>query len=176
MEKKIEKSKSLKETFLTKRKDILKSYFASEKNNEHHLENLGEINGVVFINDSQSVDLDKTWYSLEKTEAPIIWIAGGVNKSNDYSILKGIAKEKIKIIVCLGTDDVNIVNGLHNDVQLIINALNLNDAVKTAAKFSAQGDVVLFSPACPSYDEFENYQERGRAFKAEVEKLKWGGL
>ena len=176
MDKKIEKSKSLKENFLTKRKDILKSYFESEKNNEHQLENLGEINGVVFINDSHSVDIDKTWYSLEKTEAPIIWIAGGVNKSNDYSILKGIVKEKVKMIVCLGNDDVNIVNGLHKYAQLIINAININDAIKTAVKFAAQGDVVLFSPACPSYDNFENYQERGRAFKAEVEKLKWGGL
>jgi UDP-N-acetylmuramoylalanine--D-glutamate ligase len=176
MDKKIEKSKSLKENFLTKRKDILKSYFESEKNNEHQLENLGEINGVVFINDSHSVDIDKTWYSLEKTEAPIIWIAGGVNKSNDYSILKGIVKEKVKMIVCLGNDDVNIVNGLHKYAQLIINAININDAIKTAVKFAAQGDAVLFSPACPSYDKFENYQERGRAFKAEVEKLKWGGL
>jgi UDP-N-acetylmuramoylalanine--D-glutamate ligase len=176
MEKKIEKSNKIKESFLSKRKEIIKSYFGVDKNTEHHLENLGTINGVEFINDSQSVDLDKTWYSLEKTEAPIIWIAGGVNKSNDYSVLKGIAKEKIKLIVCLGNDDVNIVNGLHQHVQLIISATNMSDAVKTASKFAAQGDVVLFSPACPSYDNYENYQERGKAFKAEVEKLKWGGL
>lgn len=176
MEKKLKSSTSLRETLINKRNEFLKSYINNDKPSEHHLENVAKINGVEYINDSKSCDFESTWFSLEKTEAPIIWIAGGVNKSNDYSKLKGIAKEKIKIIVCMGNDDVNLISGLHNYVQLIISANNMKDAVQTAQKFAAEGDAVLFSPACPSYDSYENFEERGREFKAEVEKLKWGGI
>lgn len=177
MEKKIiNKQANVENEFLKQRQQFRKSTFQSDKSAEHHLELVDVIHGVDYINDSVSVDIQSTWNSLERIQKSIVWIAGGTSKGNDYSDLHGIVREKVKVIVCYGKEQIQLLRAFHTDATVIINASNLSDAVYAASKLAQENDCVLFSPACASYDEFDNYEKRGQAFKAEVSKLKWGGI
>ena len=152
-------------------KDVIRESLSHFSNIEHRLENLGKVGGIEFINDSKATNVNATWYALESMENPVIWIAGGVDKGNDYSKLKLLVKEKVKMIICLGVDNRKIHEAFNHDVDLIINTTNMHEAVNMAYKMAAKGDVVVLSPACASFDLFENYEDRGRQFKKSVRNL-----
>ncbi|WP_462316939.1 UDP-N-acetylmuramoyl-L-alanine--D-glutamate ligase [Marinilabilia sp.] len=139
---------------------------------EHRLENVAEINGVMYINDSKATNIDSTWYALESMEKPVIWIAGGTDKGNDYSVLEELAVQKVKKLICLGADNSKIMGFFKGKISKIAETNSMKEAVKEAARSVRVGDVVLLSPACASFDLFDNYVQRGRMFKEEVNKLK----
>jgi UDP-N-acetylmuramoylalanine--D-glutamate ligase len=176
MERKVVKKENVENEFLKQRQEFRKSTFQSDKSAEHRLELVDVIHGVEYINDSVCVDINATWNSLERLQKKIIWIAGGASKNNDYSELHGIVKEKVRAIICFGDEQTNLLKAFHNDAKVVLNANSITEAVFTANKLAEENECVLFSPACPSYGEFESYEKRGQAFKAEVSKLKWGGL
>lgn len=138
---------------------------------EHRLEFVNTISGVDFINDSKATNVNSTWYALESMNRPVVWIAGGQDKGNEYEMLHEMVKEKVKAIVCLGVDNSKIINEFGNMVETIIETDSAEDAVKVAFKLSKKGDIVLLSPACASFDLFKNYEDRGRQFKAAVKSL-----
>jgi UDP-N-acetylmuramoylalanine--D-glutamate ligase len=129
------------------------------------------IRGVEFINDSKATNINSTWYALETMNKPVILILGGVDKGNDYEVLKELVVEKVKAIVCLGTDNTKIHEAFGDVVSLIVNVDNAIDAVQSAFHFAEKGDVVLLSPACASFDLFKNYEDRGIQFKKAVKDL-----
>ncbi len=149
---------------------------AEQKPAEHHLELYASLKGVDYINDSKSCDLDSAWLSLEKIQKPMVWILGGSSRDNDYAQLCGMVGEKVHTLICLGKDSLRILQDLHLYAKLILQANDINEAVKIASKISQKGDAILFSPACPSYDTYANYEDRGRQFKAAVDKIEWGGI
>ncbi len=135
---------------------------------EHRLEPVAERNGVLWINDSKATNVDSVWYALESMKRPVVWIAGGTDKGNDYEPLKGFAREKVHTLVCMGLDNAKLVREFSGVVPEVISTDSL-DAAMTAAKAAARsGDVVLLSPACASFDLFKNYENRGELFKAWV--------
>ncbi len=135
---------------------------------EHRLEPVAERNGVLWINDSKATNVDSVWYALESMTRPVVWIAGGTDKGNDYEPLKGFAREKVHTLVCMGLDNAKLVREFSGVVPEVISTDSL-DAAMTAAKAAARsGDVVLLSPACASFDLFKNYENRGELFKAWV--------
>lgn len=135
---------------------------------EHRLEPVKTVNGVAYINDSKATNVDSVWYALDAMTKPVIWIAGGTDKGNDYTPLKALAKAKVKALICMTTD----MNKLHEDFQdlipIIEDADSAEDAVSRAARLAENGDVVLLSPACASFDLFKNYMDRGEQFKKAV--------
>jgi UDP-N-acetylmuramoylalanine--D-glutamate ligase len=137
----------------------------------HRMEPVSTVRGVEFINDSKATNVNSTWYALESMERPTILILGGVDKGNDYSILLDLVREKVKAIVCLGTDNGKIHEAFKNDVKLIVNTATAEEAVKAAFHFATPGDTVLLSPACASFDLFKNYEDRGDQFKQAVREL-----
>jgi UDP-N-acetylmuramoylalanine--D-glutamate ligase len=138
---------------------------------EHRMEYVVTIRGVEFINDSKATNVNSTWYALESMEKPTILILGGIDKGNDYSLIEGLVKEKVKAIICLGADNRKIHDAFGNIVSTIVNTDNAVDAVKAAFHLSNKGDVVLLSPACASFDLFKNYEDRGNQFKRAVKEL-----
>ncbi len=138
---------------------------------EHRLEFVADVHGVQFVNDSKATTVDAVWYALESFEKPVIWIAGGIDKGNDYSKLTDIVTQKVRAIVCLGKDNRKIHEAFSKVVDLIVNTESAEDAVRSAYHFSNPGDVVLLSPACASFDLFANYEERGQKFKEAVKML-----
>jgi UDP-N-acetylmuramoylalanine--D-glutamate ligase len=158
-------------SILNIRKDVIRESLSNFENVEHRLEFVASVGGVSFINDSKATNVNSAWYALESTSNPVIWIAGGVDKGNDYEMLLPLVKEKVKLIICLGVDNSKIHSAFGKDVDLILNTTSMTEAVKTAYRFSEKGDTVLLSPACASFDLFLNYQDRGRAFKQEVKRL-----
>lgn len=138
---------------------------------EHRLERFLKVHGIEFINDSKATNVNSTWYALESISKPIVWIAGGVDKGNDYSMLKGLAKEKVKAIVCLGKDIQKIHDSFKGVVKNIVDASSMDEAVKAAYYLARNGDTVLLSPACASFDLFDNYEDRGNQFKQKVRNL-----
>jgi UDP-N-acetylmuramoylalanine--D-glutamate ligase len=153
------------------RKEKIRDAMQNFESLEHRMEHVSTVRGVEFINDSKATNVNSTWYALESMEHPTILILGGVDKGNDYSILTDLVKEKVKAIVCLGTDNRKIHEAFQNDVQLIMNTGSAEEAVKTAFHFANKGDVVLLSPACASFDLFKNYEDRGTQFKQAVRNL-----
>jgi UDP-N-acetylmuramoylalanine--D-glutamate ligase len=153
------------------RKDTIRESLQDFENVEHRLEFVAKVGGIEFINDSKATNVNSTWYALECAEAPLIWIAGGQDKGNDYTLLKPLVKEKVKFIVCLGKDNRKIHEAFMNDVDMIINTTSAKEAVQVAYRFAAKADKVLLSPACASFDLFENYEDRGRQFKKAVRDL-----
>jgi UDP-N-acetylmuramoylalanine--D-glutamate ligase len=135
------------------------------------MEPVATIKGVVFINDSKATNINSTWFALESINSPVILILGGVDKGNDYSLLKDLVKEKVKAIVCMGTENRKIHEAFGDIVSLIVNTGNAKDAVQAAYHFASKGDVVLLSPACASFDLFKNYEDRGNQFKLAVKNL-----
>jgi len=140
-------------------------------NIEHRLESVGKISGISFINDSKATNVNSTWYALESMTTDVILILGGVDKGNDYSMLRDLVKQKVKAIVCLGKDNKRIHEAFEDIVDIIINTNSATDAVQTSYHLATKGDTVLLSPACASFDLFKNYEDRGRQFKAAVREL-----
>lgn len=140
---------------------------------EHRLEPVLSIKNVLYINDSKATNIDAAWYALECQTRPVVWIVGGTDKGNDYSVLEQLVREKVKAIVCLGVDNKKI----HDAFESIVGAENITDtlsaeeAVKASANFAGEGDVVLLSPCCASFDLFKNYEDRGKKFKEAVRNL-----
>ena len=138
----------------------------------HRLEHVVTHNQLVFINDSKATNVNAAWYAVESMNKSFVWILGGVDKGNDYKELVKVAKEKkIKAIVCLGLDNQKIKDSFKNVVEIIEDANNMSEAVKKSYNIASSGDAVLLSPACASFDLFENFEERGNKFKEEVRKL-----
>jgi UDP-N-acetylmuramoylalanine--D-glutamate ligase len=153
------------------RKEKIREAIQSFEALEHRMESVNTIRGVEFINDSKATNVNSTWYALESMEKPTILILGGVDKGNDYSLIRDLVKEKVKAIVCLGIDNRKIHEAFKNDVPLMVNTTSAPDAVKAAFHFANKGDVVLLSPACASFDLFKNYEDRGQQFKSAVRDL-----
>jgi UDP-N-acetylmuramoylalanine--D-glutamate ligase len=140
-------------------------------NIEHRLEHVAKISGVEYINDSKATNVNSTWYALESVNAPIVLIMGGVDKGNDYEMLKDLVKSKVKAIVCLGKNNKRIHEAFEDDVEIIVNTFSANEAVQVAYHLAKKGDTVLLSPACASFDLFKSYEDRGTQFKMAVKEL-----
>lgn len=140
---------------------------------EHRLEPVLSVGGVLYVNDSKATNIDAAWYALECQTRPVVWIVGGTDKGNDYSVLEGLVKEKVKAIVCLGKDNAKIHAAFEKTVgkDKICDTLSAEEAVAKAAGFAGSGDVVLLSPCCASFDLFKNYEDRGEQFKNAVRHL-----
>ena len=153
------------------RNDLIKKSLADFQNIEHRLEYVAKVRGVEFINDSKATNVNSTWYAIESMTKPVIWIAGGVDKGNDYTILKSLVKLKVKAIVLLGSDNSKIRSEFEGVIPEIIETTNMQQAVDMAYYLAEGEDVVLLSPACASFDLFENFEERGVKFKKAVSEL-----
>lgn len=153
------------------RKEIIKESLSDFKGLEHRLESVSRIKGVEYINDSKATNVNSTWYALESMNKPVIWIAGGIDKGNDYSVLEPLVKKKVKALICLGADNTKLHAAFSKHVDIVVNTNNMNDAVRMAYQLAGNGDAVLLSPACASFDLFENYEDRGAKFKDAVIKL-----
>jgi UDP-N-acetylmuramoylalanine--D-glutamate ligase len=138
---------------------------------EHRLQSVGEVDGVEYINDSKATNVDSVWYALESMTRPVVWIAGGTDKGNDYEPLLPFVP-KIKALVCMGVNNEKLVKAFRGHVDEIHSTSSLDDAMKRARKLASPGDVVLLSPACASFDLFKNYEHRGELFRQYVEKEK----
>ena len=153
------------------RNETLKQSMTDFKNAPHRLEHVARIQGIEFINDSKATNVNATWFALESINTPIIWIAGGVDKGNDYSMLTQLVKDRVRAIVCLGTDNSKIHEAFGNVVDIIVNTASATEAAEVSYHLGKKGDTVLLSPACASFDLFENYEDRGNQFKKAVKDL-----
>ena len=138
---------------------------------EHRLEKVLKIQNVMYINDSKATNVNATFFALDSMNTPTVWIVGGVDKGNDYNELMSLVREKVKAIICLGVDNKKIIDVFGNVVDMMIEVTNMEDAVKMAQRLTEKGDSVLLSPACASFDLFENYEDRGNQFKQAVRNL-----
>jgi UDP-N-acetylmuramoylalanine--D-glutamate ligase len=141
------------------------------KNIEHRLEHVAKISGVDYINDSKATNVNSTWYALESVNPQVILIMGGVDKGNDYEMLRELVHDKVKAIICLGKDNKRIHEAFESDVEVIVNTFSAHEAVQVAYHLAKKGDTVLLSPACASFDLFKNYEDRGNQFKMAVKEL-----
>ncbi len=153
------------------RNEIIRESMRDFESLEHRMEPVLTIKGIDFINDSKATNVNSTWYALESINKPVIWIAGGLDKGNDYTVLQSLVKEKVKAIICLGKDNRKIHEAFARYVDMIGNTQSAHEAVMMAYHLGQSGDAVLMSPACASFDLFENYEDRGRQFKAAVRSL-----
>ena len=153
--------------------EVIRNSLATFQPIEHRLEPVLSIKDVLYINDSKATNIDSAWYALECQKKPVVWILGGTDKGNDYSVLNDLVREKVKAIVCLGVDNAKIHAAFESMVgsDRITDALSAEEAVRKASKFAEPGDVVLLSPCCASFDLFKNYEDRGAQFKAAVRNL-----
>ena len=151
--------------------EVIRQSLATFQPIEHRLEPVLSIKDVLYINDSKATNIDSAWYALECQKRPVVWILGGTDKGNDYSVLNDLVKEKVKGIVCLGVDNAKIHAAFGGMVSRMEDALSAEEAVQKASKMAEAGDVVLLSPCCASFDLFKNYEDRGEQFKAAVRKL-----
>ena len=153
------------------RKASIRESLSNFQGAEHRLEKVLKIQNVQYINDSKATNVNATFFALDSLNSPTVWIVGGVDKGNDYSELMPLVREKVKAIVCLGVDNKKIIDAFGNVVDVMIEVANMQDAVKMSQRLSEKGDTVLLSPACASFDLFENYEDRGRQFKSAVRNL-----
>ena len=151
--------------------DVIRNSLATFKPIEHRLEPVLSIKDVLYINDSKATNVDSAWYALECQKRPVVWILGGTDKGNDYSVLNDLVREKVKGIICLGVDNRKIHEAFGGMVSRMEDALSAREAVQKAAAMADAGDVVLLSPCCASFDLFKNYEDRGEQFKAAVRNL-----
>jgi UDP-N-acetylmuramoylalanine--D-glutamate ligase len=151
--------------------DDLREAFAAFKSIPHRLETVLSIQGVEYINDSKATNVNSAWYALESMEKQVVWIVGGVDKGNDYEVLKSLVRKKVKAIVCLGMDNLKIQTEFASVADVIISTDNMRDAVKSASNMATKGEAVLLSPCCASFDLFQNYEDRGDQFKQCVREL-----
>lgn len=141
------------------------------QNLEHRLEFVATIKGVDFINDSKATNVNSTWYALESMTKPTVLIAGGVDKGNDYTLIKDLVNKRVKAIICLGKDNEKLHAAFASEVGYIVDAQSMEQAVQMAYNMADKGDTVLLSPCCASFDLFENYEDRGKQFKRNVLNL-----
>ncbi len=153
------------------RKEIIRESLSDFQNVEHRLEFVAKIHGIDFINDSKATNVNSTWYALESMQKPTIWIVGGVDKGNDYTMLEGLVKQKVVGIVCLGKSNRKIHRSFNGIVDNIHDSSSAAEAVRISYQLAKKGYSVLLSPACASFDLFENYEERGTKFKRAVRAL-----
>jgi UDP-N-acetylmuramoylalanine--D-glutamate ligase len=153
------------------RNEQLRESLAAFHGVEHRLERFLKVHGIEFINDSKATNVNSTWYALESIPKSIVWIAGGIDKGNDYTMIKPLVKEKVKAIVCLGKDNSKLHAAFDSLVKNVVDASGMEEAVKAAYYLARNGDTVLLSPACASFDLFENYEDRGKQFKEQVRNL-----
>ena len=153
------------------RSEVVRESLGDFVNVEHRLEFVAKVNGIEFINDSKATNINSTWFALESMEKPTVWIVGGVDKGNDYSELEGLVSEKVKAIICLGTDNQKIIAAFKSRVETIVEAKSATEAVAYGYQLARKDETVLLSPACASFDLFENYEDRGNQFKQAVRAL-----
>lgn len=153
------------------RNDIIREALMDFQGIEHRLEQLNKVHGINFINDSKATNVNSTWYALESIKGDIIWIAGGVDKGNNYAELFDLVSKKVKALVCLGKDNSRLLEAFRDKVDTIVESNTMLEAVKSAYYLSSKDDTILLSPACASFDLFDSYEDRGRKFKAAVREL-----
>lgn len=153
------------------RKETIKESLSDFQNIPHRLEFVSKVNGVEFYNDSKATNINSTWYALETMKGPLVWIVGGIDKGNDYSMIQKMVSEKVNSIVCLGKDNKKILEAFEDIIEPIEFALSAEEAVMKAYELARNGEKVLLSPACASFDLFESYEERGNEFKKAVKAL-----
>lgn len=153
------------------RKEIVRDSLCDYENVEHRLEFVAEIHGIKFINDSKATNVNSTWYALESFNEKVVWIVGGVDKGNDYTLLEPLVREKVKAIICLGTDNKKLIDFFGGIVPHISEAKSASEAVAQSYALASKNDVVLLSPACASFDLFDNYEDRGQQFKRAIRAL-----
>lgn len=163
---------SLAAFFLDINEDVVRSALMDFSPVEHRLEPVATINGIEFINDSKATNVDSTWYALDSMSRKLVWIVGGKDKGNDYSVLNNLVKDKVKAIVCLGVDNKKLIESFSSIIPVIIETASAEKAVNEAYSLAQSGDVVLLSPCCASFDLFKSYEDRGKQFKQAVNKLK----
>ncbi|MBO7256220.1 MAG: UDP-N-acetylmuramoyl-L-alanine--D-glutamate ligase [Bacteroidales bacterium] len=151
--------------------EVIRRSLATFNNIEHRLENVLTVKGVQYINDSKATNVNSSWYALECMERPVVWIAGGTDKGNDYSELYDLVEKKVKALICLGKDNTKLHKSFEGKIEIITDALSAKEAVEKAYEIAEDGDVVLLSPCCASFDLFKNYEDRGRQFKNAVREL-----
>ena len=138
---------------------------------EHRLETVRVVEGVTYINDSKATNVDSAWYALDSMTTPVIWIAGGTDKGNDYSVLFDLVKEKVKLLICMGVDNKKLIEAF-SPICEVVDTHSLDETMEVAYRRAEEGDVVLLSPCCASFDLFKNYENRGEMFKEKVKSLK----
>ena len=153
------------------RKQTIRESLTNFQGVEHRLEKVLKIQGVQYINDSKATNVNSVFYALDSMTTPTVWIVGGVDKGNDYDELMPLVREKVKAIVCLGVDNTKISNAFNNVVDVMVETTSMSEAVQLAQRLAEKGDSVLLSPACASFDLFENYEDRGKQFKQAVHNL-----
>lgn len=153
------------------RKESVRDSLSDFTNVEHRLEFVAKVNGIEFINDSKATNINAAWYALESMENKTVWIVGGVDKGNDYDELMPLVQEKVKAIICLGTENQKIIDAFEGKVETIVEASSALEAVGYGYQLAKKDETVLLSPACASFDLFENYEDRGRQFKNAVRSL-----
>ncbi len=153
------------------RKESVRESLTDFVNVEHRLEFVAKVHGIEFINDSKATNINSTWFALESMDKPCIWIVGGVDKGNDYSELSALVTDKVKAIICLGINNKKIIDAFSNKVETIVEASTALEAVAYGYRLAKKDETVLLSPACASFDLFENYEERGNEFKKAVRSL-----
>ena len=153
------------------RNNSLRESLKGFKGAPHRLEEVKVVDGVTYVNDSKATNVNSVFYALDTIKTPIVWIVGGQDKGNDYNSLLPYVHEKVRAIVCLGVDNTPIIQSFYNTIDTLVETRSMDEAVKLAQGFAQEGDTVLLSPACASFDLFKNYEERGDLFKAAVQKL-----
>ena len=153
------------------RNNSLRESLKGFKGAPHRLEEVKVVDGVTYVNDSKATNVNSVFYALDTIKTPIVWIVGGQDKGNDYNSLLPYVHDKVRAIVCLGVDNSPIIQSFHNTIGTLVETRSMDEAVKLAQGFAQEGDTVLLSPACASFDLFKNYEERGDLFKAAVQKL-----
>ncbi len=162
---------SLASHLVNVRKETILQSIQSFQGVPHRLEKVLKINHVQYINDSKATNINAAYYALEGIKKPIVWIVGGVDKGNDYPELMPLVREKVKAIICLGVDNTKLMETFGNVVDIMEQTMSMDEAVKMAYKMATRGDTVLLSPACASFDLFDNYEDRGNQFKKAIQKL-----
>jgi UDP-N-acetylmuramoylalanine--D-glutamate ligase len=162
---------SIAATTLGIRKEKIREAVSNFHSLEHRMEFVATVKGVDFINDSKATNVNSTWYALESMQKPTVLILGGVDKGNDYELVADLVKEKVKAIICMGTDNAKLISFFKDKVAQIIEVDSAKKAVNASFKLAEKGDVVLLSPACASFDLFKNYEDRGHQFKESVKEL-----
>jgi len=153
------------------RKEFIKESFSDLEHIEHRLEHVANIHGIEFINDSRSSNINATWFALESMNKPVIWIAGGVDRGNDFRIVQDLVSRKVKALICLGLDNRSLHRAFGHLEIPMVDVISMEEALQAAYYYGEKGDVILLSPSSASFDLFENFEERGNAFRASVKKL-----
>lgn len=152
------------------KKEIIAEALQDFEGVEHRLENAGQVSGVKFINDSKATNVNAVWYALDSMDSPVVWIAGGVDKGNDYNELANVAKH-VKVLICLGKDNKKLHQTFDDIIPTVINVSTMEEAIKKSMEVAECDDTVLLSPACASFDLYKNYEERGKDFKKAIRSL-----